>query len=31
VDPALTCGKDLYGSESQRRIVSTTLKIADLK
>ena len=31
VDAALTCGKDLYGSEAQRRIVSTTLRIADLK
>lgn len=31
VDPALTCGKDLYGDEAQRRIVSTTLQIADLK
>jgi type IV pilus assembly protein PilV len=31
VDPALTCGKDLYGDEARRRIVSTTLRIADLK
>jgi type IV pilus assembly protein PilV len=31
VDAALTCGKDLYGAEAQRRIVSTTLRIADLK
>lgn len=31
VDAALTCGKDLYGSEARRRIVSTTLRIADLK
>lgn len=31
VDAALTCGKDLYGAETRRRIVSTTLRIADLK
>ncbi|MPZ46744.1 MAG: type IV pilus modification protein PilV [Betaproteobacteria bacterium] len=31
VDSALTCGRDRYGSESQRRIVSMTLRIADLK
>jgi type IV pilus assembly protein PilV len=31
VDAALTCGRDLYGDESRRRIVSTTLRIADLK
>lgn len=31
VDAALTCGKDLYGPETRRRIVSTTLRIADLK
>jgi len=31
VDAALTCGKDLYGSETKRRVVSTTLRIADLR
>jgi type IV pilus assembly protein PilV len=31
LDPALTCGKDLYSAEAQRRIVSATLEIADLK
>jgi type IV pilus assembly protein PilV len=31
VDAALTCGKDLYGPETRRRIVSTTLRIANLK
>jgi type IV pilus assembly protein PilV len=31
VDAGLTCGRDLYGDESRRRVVSTTLKIADLK
>jgi type IV pilus assembly protein PilV len=31
VDAALTCGKDLYGPETRRRIVSTTLRIADLR
>jgi len=29
-DPAATCGKDLYGSEPQRREVSTTVRIAIL-
>jgi type IV pilus assembly protein PilV len=31
IDGALTCGRGLYGDESRRRIVSTTLRIADLK
>ena len=31
VDADLTCGRDLYDSEARRRIVSTTLRIADLK
>lgn len=31
VDAALTCGKDRYGNESMRRVVSTTLRIADLR
>jgi len=26
----LDCGKDLYGNDAQRRVVSTTLRIADL-
>jgi len=30
VDAALTCGKDLYGNETQRRIVSQVLRIANL-
>lgn len=30
-DPALTCAKDLYGTETLRRVVSTTLRIADLR
>jgi type IV pilus assembly protein PilV len=29
-DPAATCAKDLYGSESQRREVSTTVRLAIL-
>jgi type IV pilus assembly protein PilV len=31
VDATLTCGKDLYGAESQRRVVSTAVRIADLR
>jgi type IV pilus assembly protein PilV len=31
VDAALTCARDLYGDETRRRIVSATLRIADLK
>lgn len=31
VDATLTCGRNLYGNEAQRRIVSTTLRIADLR
>jgi type IV pilus assembly protein PilV len=31
VDPALTCGKNLYGADTRRRVVSTTVRIADLK
>lgn len=30
VDAAFTCGKDQYGNEAMRRIVSTTFAIADL-
>jgi len=30
VDATLTCGKDLYGNETQRRIVSQVLRIANL-
>ena len=31
VDAALTCARDLYGDETRRRIVTTTLRIADLR
>lgn len=31
VDAAFTCAKDLYGNEAMRRVVSTTLRVADLK
>jgi len=31
VDAVLTCGKDLYGPETRRRIVSTVVRIADLR
>jgi type IV pilus assembly protein PilV len=30
VDPAATCGKNLYGSEAQRREVNVTVRIANL-
>jgi type IV pilus assembly protein PilV len=30
VDAALTCGKDLYGTEARRRIVSQVVRIANL-
>jgi len=31
VDATLTCGKDLYGTEAHRRVVSTAVRIADLR
>lgn len=31
VDAQLTCAKDLYGNEAMRRIVSTVVRIADLR
>jgi type IV pilus assembly protein PilV len=31
VDATLTCGKDLYGTETRRRIVSTAVRIGDLR